>query len=250
VIEFVPGVKPKDRSRARLFAEDYYHLSRAVNFSNYAGAQFPMYGNNLIGDCTFAGLAHLFGAWTYYAQGQEVIFNDLDIVRGYSAVSGYDPITRANDNGCTLEEVLRYGRTVGLRDPNGLRMHRLDAYAEIRNLTYAGLSEALSLFGGVYIAVDLPASAVTQFNAGEPWEFVPGSPSLGGHCITLQQVHGGKDSLGFTTLGKVQPASREWVYHYVTEAWAAYSREFLIATTGLSPSGLDETRLINDMQGL
>lgn len=259
-IKFKPGVKPPDRSKPRLFAEDYYTAAAKVTYSDYSNAQFPMYGNDKIGDCTFAGLGHLFGAWTKYAQPMEVIFTDQVILRAYSAVSGYDPTTGTNDSGCTLEEVLRFGRVTGLVDRAGmntispraapLQLHKLDAYAEIRDLSVAGLSRALSVFGGVYVAVDFPQSAQDQFHAGLPWTVNPGSPILGGHCITLQRVHPGMDMLGFTTWGAMQPANRAWVHSYVTEAWAAYSADFINPATGLSPSGLDATRLLTDIVSL
>lgn len=264
-VHFKPGVLPKDPTRPRLFAEDYYTEAAAVHltYSDYSQAQFPMYGNDMIGDCTIAGLGHLFGAWTKYAgtepgyvqpgtlyPGTQVVFTDQAIVRAYSAVSGYNPVTGANDNGATLQDVLSYAHKTGLPDPSGLRAHKVDAYAEIRNLTPAGLSVALSRFGGVYVAVSLPQSAEDQFNAGDPWTPVPGSPILGGHCITLQRVHTGLDDLTFATWGSLVNANMAWVHQYVTEAWAVYSADFINASTGESPSGLNATQLVADMQSV
>lgn len=244
MITFQPGVVAKDH-RPRLFAEDYMAASwlHRVYFSDYSQAEFPMYANDRAGDCTFAGLGHLIGAWTFYGKGKEALFTDDQILKTYSSLTGYNPITGANDNGAQLADVLNFGHKTGIGG------HKIDAWAEIRDLSVAGLSKALSLFGGVYCAVQLPQSAEDQFNSGLPWTVVGDRP-VGGHCITLQRVlRGGKASLGFATWGAVQPATQAWWHTYGFEAYAVYSRDFMRAN-GQSPAGLDEATLLADMKSL
>ena len=59
---------------------------------------WPMMANNAIGDCTTAAAGHMIMEWTANA-GTEIVPSDTDIIAAYSAISGYDPQTGANDNG-------------------------------------------------------------------------------------------------------------------------------------------------------
>lgn len=219
MINFRPGVIPTPPHVDRLFAEDYMpQLTSAVLYSDYSGAKFPMYLNDQIGDCTCAGIGHVYGAASYYGSGEknETLFTDQDILSLYEKVSGYQPGNPASDVGATLESVLAEVYAHGLAGAKPIV-----GYSQIRNTTTAGISQALRVYDSVYCAVNLPQSAEDQFNAGKPWTYVPGSPIAGGHCICLQRVlNAVPNCLGFATWGAVQPTTQQWWSHYQMEAWA------------------------------
>ena len=60
-----------------------------------------MMDNDQIGDCTCAAAGHLIIEWTANAKKKMVTPTDKQIVAAYSAITGYNPVTGANDNGAT-----------------------------------------------------------------------------------------------------------------------------------------------------
>src|SRR5438309_2339001 len=69
-------------------------------------------GNDRVGDCTIAGLAHTVMAWTANA-GSQAFFTDKQCVDVYSQLGGYDQRTGANDTGLVETDVLDYARKTG-----------------------------------------------------------------------------------------------------------------------------------------
>lgn len=65
-----------------------------------------MLKNDTVGDCTAAGALHYLMAQQWYGQQQPITFADTDAITMYSAISGYEPNTGANDNGATLQDGL------------------------------------------------------------------------------------------------------------------------------------------------
>src|SRR5208283_1193814 len=64
-------------------------------------SKFGPMGNLTVGDCVVAGAGHLIQDWTSN-QGKEIIIPDQDILAVYSKLSGYDPVTGANDDGLNM----------------------------------------------------------------------------------------------------------------------------------------------------
>jgi hypothetical protein len=245
-ITFHPGVIPTPPGVPRLFAEDYIASDFPVKIyrQDYTDFTAPMYLNDQLGDCTCAGIGHMFGCWTKYAQSAELIFPDTVIETLYEQAAGYVPGNPSTDKGATLQQILDFVQK------NGLEGHTIDAFAQLRNLDTAGMSTALKLYGSVYVAVSLPQSAEDQFNYSEPWTVMPGSPILGGHCITMQGFDGGLNSYRWCTWGKPDQASSiGWWQHYGMEAWAVYSKDFM-RSGGTAPNGLNEASLLADMVNL
>jgi len=248
------GRKPPDYSKPRLWAEDYFKASELPPFRqpvDYCSevTSWPMYLNDTLGDCTCAGMAHSVGAWTQYAQGAEATFTDNAIETMYSAVSGYVPGNESTDNGATLQSVLQYMNTTGLPDALGKR-HTVQAFAQLRDTGEIALDQALQLFGTVYLGINCPDSAMTQFENGQVWDYVKGSPIDGGHCIVLQAIKPLPYGDYFLiTWGKVQQATRKFMWTYLEEAWAVLSPDWLEAN-GDTITGLDVAQLTADMQAL
>lgn len=201
---------------------------------------WPMYLNDRLGDCTCAGVGHMIQAWTAYA-GAEVTLPDSDILSLYEAVSGYNPTTGANDNGAVEQDVLQY-----LHD-TGVAGHKVVAFAQVDHTNRTEVKTALDLFGSVYLGIQCPESAQSQFAAGQPWSYVPGSPIDGGHAIVLQKMDDANYYIvSWGALIEMEPAFWE---NYVDEAWVVVTDDWL-SKNGTSPTGLNLASLTAEFQSL
>lgn len=214
---------------------------------------WPMYKNDMIGDCTVAGMLHAVSSMTAFSGVVPggAMFTDDEAVKIYSAVSGYDPVTGANDNGATLASVCQYMVKTGAKDVNG-RVHKLAAWAEINSYSNLRLLKRVcNAFGSVYLAIECPYSALDQFDAGEPWTYVANSQIDGGHAIPLQYsaVNTGTfDDETIITWGAEQKMSENFAFAYLQEAVAIVSADDVNVQTGKNPVGLDLTQLVADCQ--
>lgn len=198
-----------------------------------------MFGNDSIGDCTCAGAANLLILWTCHT-GDVVIPTLEEVIAMYSAISGYDPATGANDNGAAMTDALDYMRRVGLAG------HKISAWAKIDHSDLRHRQIAVDLFGATYVGVQFPYHASAQFNDNKPWHVVPGDSIEGGHAI----IHPGYGSLGgdYVTWAKWdQKASSEWEAAYIDEEYVAITEDWLNDTTKLTPGGIDLATLENDI---
>jgi hypothetical protein len=200
--------------------------------------------NDRIGDCGLAGPGHMIQAWTANASA-EVVVPDSQIVLSYSAVSGYDPATGANDKGVVLTDVLQYWQSVGIGG------HKIAGFLSIEPSNLDLVRAAIYLFGGVLAGVKLPAIAQQEINAGQPWSVIrPHSPASqpgtwGGHAIPLTSYD--DDGMACVTWGKIQPMTWAWWDMYTDECYAVVSEDWLDAN-GRAPSGLNLTQLLADLK--
>jgi hypothetical protein len=219
---------------------------------------WPMYCNGLdagnppaspngISDCTIAAPAHGFTAMGVYAGKPQVIFDNSEIIKVYSRNSGYNATTGASDTGCEMQDVLADLKANGMTDVNG-KTHTVAMYAALKNPNDPRLlSEVLNLFGWVYVGINCPASAQDQF--GKIWDYAPGSPDDGGHAIALhrRQPYGSRIGVfDYSTWGALQHATLAFNAHYIEEAWAVASVDWIEAN-GSTCTGLDLAALESDM---
>lgn len=238
--------------KPRLWLEDYLTPHSWPKFSAVvdrasAVQNWPMYLNDSLGDCTVAGMGHMYGALTQYAQNKEAIFEDSMIQQTYFRITG------GADSGAEMSSVLEDQYTNGMQDMFGAT-HKVAAFAQLKLVGPRWLACALTAFGSVYVGVNLPQSAETQFESGQPWTYVQGSPIIGGHAIVLQAVdenptypaNSGPDSFTYITWGSKVTASWQWCSTYIEEAWVAISDDWLQAN-GTTISGFDLAQLQADM---
>jgi hypothetical protein len=206
---------------------------------------WPMYGNDVAGDCTFATVGHEIQAWTAYAS-TEVEIPESSVISAYSAVSGYDPATGANDNGAVIQDVLNYWRKNGVQGDPG----KVLAFAQVKQIdNITTLRQVLELFGTIYIGLNVPQSAMDQFDAGQPWTVVPGSPIDGGHAVPVQYIDGSASPIGVVTWAKLQMMSWEFWKTYVEEAWVVVTQDWL-QKNGSTVGGFSLTDLGNDFAAI
>jgi hypothetical protein len=253
-ITFRPGLLPPQPGRRRLRLADYLTVPAAPPLpgelptiptsADYLGevAEWPMYGNDAVGDCGPAGLGHLVETYTRYAGGTTVEATEADVIAFYSAVSGYRPGHPSTDVGLVLQDMLDYARR------NTFCGHEFLAFAEVDMSNPAEIRTAIDLFGGVLTGINLPRSAEDQFNAGKPWTVVSGSPILGGHAVPWMG-YGADGSWGGVTWAAVQAIADAFRRKYVAEGWVLFPKDWA-NSAGITPTGLDLHTLGKDFAAL
>lgn len=205
-------------------------------------SKIGMQANDRIGNCTCAAVAHYITLATAHT-GKPVVPEVGDVIEMYSNITGYNPITGANDNGAAITDVLNYWQTKGLAG------HKILAWAKLDYTNPLSLKRGIYIFGANDVGVQLPESAQEQFGRGENWEVIPNSPIEGGHCV-LQSGFGAEGS-NYQTWGKGdQKASNEWSALYLDEAYCVITSEWLNNATGLAPNQLNMDALVADLKEL
>jgi hypothetical protein len=184
-------------------------LTEDIADATYSGTL----GNTTAGDCTIAGMLRLQQFWAAKAQGKPVAFTDDQAITIYSALSGYDPATGANDTGLVETDVLDAWVNTGFEG------NKLAGYSSIASVGVSQTQQAISIYGGVYLGLVLPESAMKQTEAGEPWSDVwYFSRALGGHCVVAFEYDQYYIYVG--TWGKRQPVTWEFFSRHFDAAYA------------------------------
>ena len=224
--EFKGGRLAPDPSKPRLLLNRYLSSPATPRLVDYLSKVdgWPMYLNDKIGDCTCAGVGHVIEAASTYGQGSTVKVTDDDVLKAYEAVSGYNPTTGANDNGARMQDVLSYWRKTGIAG------RKILAFAQVDHADLAQLDGGLGTFGALYVGINFPESAMTQFNEGKPWDVVPGARIEGGHAIHVG-YYGPDDQVSWKviTWGAVHGMTQRFWDTYVEEAWVVITPEWLNA---------------------
>jgi hypothetical protein len=207
-------------------------------------SDWPMYGNDRYGDCVWAMIGHLIEAWTTYGQGKTVTVDEAALLKGYSAVTGFNPADPSTDRGTVIADALSYWRKTGIAG------HKILAYAQVDHTNRAEVDAALSIFGGLCLGVRFPASAMDQFNTHQAWHVVnPDGGIEGGHAVHHGYYQTSAQDERVVTWGAVQTMTDDWWNRYVEEAWVVITPEWLSAA-GTSPGGVDLQGLGDDFARL
>ncbi len=201
----------------------------------------PMLGNDQAGDCVWATQAHVLQTMQRGADKIETRFDASGVLGDYSAYTGYVVGKPDTDKGTNMADAAKYWRQTGIADAFGHR-HKIDAYAAIRVTDTDELMQATFDFGGVALGVQLPQSAMDQWEKKEPWtHWGRKSEILGGHAVLLAGRNHNGDAIIVTWDG-VTAASMQWLAEYADEALAFISLDYL-DERGLNPRGYDRKEL-------
>jgi hypothetical protein len=177
---------------------------------------FPMDGNDTLGDCTIAGLAH---ATTVYngLLGQEKIMPKA------SVVALYEKLTGGQDTGLHQLDVLKYWSN------NKVYGSDILAFVSIDPKNHTHIQQALPLFGGVYLGFQVQQNAIQEFDARTPW--TPGPLTNDGHCVYA--VAYDQNAVTVLTWGNTQRGTWAWWDECVDEAYAIVPQQ--AQNTGFAP---------------
>ena len=202
--------------------------------------------NDSLGDCTCAGIGHGIQTWTANAS---TIFTppDPDVLAAYSAVSGYDPSktdaqgNNDTDQGADELTVLNFWKNTGIDG------HKILGYVQVHPTNLLHLRATIALFGLAYVGVQLPNSAMEQFENNQPWS-VDGDMTIdGGHCIILTGYT--PTSFKAITWGREQEIMLNWWTQCGDESYCPISQDWIEAN-GQSPSGFNLTQLQSDLKAI
>ena len=169
---------------------------------------FPMDGNDTLGDCTIAGVAH---AITVYRGriGTQSIMAKPDVIKLYMHLTG------GVDSGLNELDVLNYWRKQPVSNEQIL------AFVKVDTKDHTHIQQAMQLFGGVYLGFQVQKNCIKEFDARKPW--TPRPLTNDGHAVVAVAY----DSNGVTVLtwGNTQKATWAWWDECVDEAYAILPQE-------------------------
>ena len=204
-----------------------------------------LYCNDRIGDCTAAGLANAARAQAVLG-GFDLGIADDDVVRFYSASTGYDANHPWTDQGAVETDVLAYQLKAGFWTAGQAPL--VGEWATVDPSDVNALRNVVAWVGAAYLGVQL---AIADHSAGV-WDIGAGvgdaTPgSWGGHCVCLWDYQGTDDDSLVTLLswGARQLATWRWLRSRMDEAHAVFWRQ-LFTPAGLNFAGVDYERLHAD----
>jgi hypothetical protein len=164
---------------------------------------FPMDGNDTLGDCTIAALAH---ADTVFSGliGKKKIMTEQVVEKLYMHLTG------GVDSGLNELDVLNYWQS------NAVSGDEITAFVSIDAKNHAHVQQAIQLFGGVYLGFQVQQNCIQEFDAHQPW--TPGPLTQDGHAVYAVAY----DATGVTVLtwGNTQNGTWAWWDECVDEAYA------------------------------
>jgi hypothetical protein len=192
------------------------------------------------GDCTDADTGHTRMLRTANT-GQIVIPTTDQVLQLYTARTGFDPATGANDNGDEETGLCRY-----LVDTGWLG-ERADNTAMIDPGNLNHLKWGVQIFGHVRLGFNVPQSFMDQFNAGQPIRDVRDHRIIGGHDVPI--VHYDNRYFYIVTWGKRVPVLPNFFNHgagYLEEAHIELWPDWL-RSQGTAPNNLNIAQLDQDL---
>ena len=152
----------------------------------------PVYANDKWGDCVIAGRAHMTRRFEAFEQKTILPITDEEVLIQYweegrprcMLLKWFSP--RKPDNGLVMLKSLSNWRRNGWVI-NG-KKYNIYAYAGIDWQNHDEVRAAAYLLTGVYCGIDLPDSAMEQFNHHQVWDTVNNSKIKGGHCVYVKRI--------------------------------------------------------------
>jgi hypothetical protein len=208
-----------------------------VDWTPKVNGNWPMYGNDTMGDCTCAAAGHMIEAWTANA-GTLTVPQLSDILAAYNVVDG------GVDQGADMLTVLNYWSNTGIGTD------KIYAFAQIQVNNPDELQASVSLFCGAYLGLALPDNVVNNVDMlTVPWTdtSMPPGPN-NGHCVPV--VGYDADNIYVVTWGVVKAMSWAFYGAYVDEAYCVLSQDWINSASGQAPSGFDLPTLQADLAAI
>jgi len=192
---------------------------------------FPMDGNDTLGDCTIAAVAHAITVFDGLVGHKKVIMSKQNAVKLYMQLTG------GVDSGLNELDVLNYWQS------NSVDGQKILAFATISPKNHTHVQQAIELFGGVYLGFQVQQNCEEEFDAKQPW--TPGPLTTDGHAVFATAY----DQTGVTVLtwGSTQKATWAWWDECVDEAYAVLPPA--AETAGFAP-GFDFAQLKADLSAV
>ena len=216
-----------------------------------ASALAQMYGNDQLGDCVIAWMAHAIGVFTGNATGTPVIFDSADIIKEYGAIGGYDPNDPSTDQGCDENTALDYWVSTGFIAPE----HRISGFVSIDATNPKECAAAVWLFENLMFGVALPDEWTHPIATGSGfvWD-VGGDPDPDqNHCFGSASWD--EQGVGVETWGMDGKITYAAMAKYAVasaggQLFSVITPEIISRATMRAPSGFDFNQLTTDFVGM
>jgi hypothetical protein len=156
-----------------------------------------------------------------------------------------NPRFPADDNGMDIQTALGY--LVSHGGPDGVKAL---GFAAVDYTSPAEVKAAIAIFGAVWVGFDVTAANEDEFDAGQPWDYMSGSPDVGGHSVLAGGYGGplgagqlGGDEKFITWAEETSFTDRMWGKQ-VSECWAVIWPEHLLSREFLA--GVDVAQFAAD----
>jgi hypothetical protein len=159
-------------------------IPQALDYTSPLPADQGMEGNDTVGDCTAALVAHAIQVWSRFAGGEEIVIPRELALQFYRETTGWDGTPgSSSDRGAVIQDVLKYWMNVGFPMPDGSR-NLLTGFFEVDPRNVYDIERAIYECGVVDVGFNVPA----WLEQGEPpgvWINSPGADvrTVGGHCV-------------------------------------------------------------------
>lgn len=229
------------------------HDSRTLRLGAYITSKLPsppascsyakgitywgMMNNDTLGCCTIAAAAHAVQVFSANA-GTEITLSDAEVLSYYEKWDGYVVGEASTDQGGIELDVLNKWKNEEFAG------HPLLAFADAAVKNTTELKQAIWLFGGLYIGLEVPAYIMQ--NTPERWDVVSGADDsiVGGHAVFVMGYD--TDGVFLISWGSVYKMTWAFWAKYVDEAHALLSKDFL-GSNGLNPAGFNLDQLMTDL---
>lgn len=206
------------------------------------GTRYNWFGNDTLGVCTYAALAHMFQQRCALL-GITCTITPNDVIDAYKAGTGYDGTPGTDQGGSCISALVRTKNV-------GIGGYRARAFARVNMRDPVEVRAAIHIAGSIYVGGALPRRIASQ---GRDWKLpmhqeaqdAPGS--LGGHAWLLTGYQRGN----LFALPWVDEVSIDdaWEDLYIDEGWVVLD-DLWATETRLAPNGLDLSRLYHDLTKL
>jgi hypothetical protein len=181
-----------------------YNVQKALGVSDSY-----MDGNDTYGDCVEAMSAHMERCFQKVQTGTVPNFPTQAIVKQYLQESG-------GDNGLDILSHMTFWRDTGLL-LDGVHRDQIDEFVTLDLANDKELLYCIFLLDGAACGLQVPQSAIDQFNNGQPWDVVPnGGGNQGGHGVAMLAFDGAYYFC--MTWGELQPMTPAFYHKYFDAA--------------------------------
>jgi len=222
------GRRPNDPARPRI------RLSRSLTgvVPSYPSAadylatldRWQMLGNDRLGDCVAVTWANLRRVTTS-TLSTEFYPPIAQVLQVYATQN-----PNGADDGMDIQTLLEYLVKTG--GPDGVKAV---GFAAVDHTNPAEVKAAIAIFGAVWVGFDVLEANEQQFDAGQKWDYVSGSPDVGGHSVLVggygtapggSSPQLGGDEKFITWAQETSFTDRFWTKQ-VSECWAVIWPEHL-----------------------
>jgi len=248
------------RKRPTQTRESHPHLFRglhaltlppAPDFDNMVAAQAALsdiLGNDLLGDCTAAGAAHIIESATADA-GAPVVLSRDQTVGFYSLSTGYNPADPSTDQGGDEITVCQTWRDKGF---DGKGAHAIAGWAAFTDAQLAdpAFVKSVAWLFPLYFGIEL-ATSWTNVSDGGTWDVGEAPNPNDGHCVV--GLAGNSKGIVVDTWGMRVTITYAAIAQFCASAaggnlFAILTPELIDKAKGKAPNGFDYAQLLADFE--